>query len=253
MPLLLALALLAHAAGTAAQSNDAVRAQARAHKEPLLATLKDLVSIESGSRDSAGLAKLAALIAARFKELGAEVELVEPADVYKMEDTPPSIGKIVRATFRGKGTKKILLIAHMDTVYLTGMLAKQPFRLDGDRAYGLGISDESIRCGDQERRCSYRGDHGIQDFFRERQRRMRAQQRIPAPRQPDQTGARVRNHHRPELLLPLLPEPSHLHPQTLLGIPRSRSLSPSVRLLILPILPTRQRLPLVCRRRRLNK
>jgi glutamate carboxypeptidase len=30
----------------------------------------------------------------------------------------------------------------MDTVYLTGMLAKQPFRIDGDRAYGLGISDD---------------------------------------------------------------------------------------------------------------
>ena len=30
----------------------------------------------------------------------------------------------------------------MDTVYLKGMLAKQPFRIDGDRAYGLGISDD---------------------------------------------------------------------------------------------------------------
>src|SRR5919197_4117560 len=142
MRLFLALALLAHAAWTPAQSNDAVRAQARANKEPLLATLKDLVSIESGSRDSAGLAKLAALVAERFKQLGAEVELVEPADVYRMEDTPASIGKMVRATFRGRGTKKILLIGHMDTVYLSGMLAKQPFRIEGDHAYGLGISDD---------------------------------------------------------------------------------------------------------------
>src|SRR6185503_3293092 len=38
--------------------------------------------------------------------------------------------------------KKILLIAHMDTVYLRGMLAKQPFRVDGQRAYGLGIADD---------------------------------------------------------------------------------------------------------------
>jgi len=142
MRLLLALLLVGHAAWTAAQSNDAVRAQARANKEPLLATLKELVSIESGSRDSEGLARLAALIASRFKALGAEVELLEPADVYRMEDTPPSIGRIVRATFRGRGTKKILLIGHMDTVYLTGMLAKQPFRLDGERAYGLGIADD---------------------------------------------------------------------------------------------------------------
>src|SRR5947207_8286051 len=142
MRTLIALVLVAHAAWAAAQSNDAVRAQARAQKEPLLATLKELVSIESGSRDHAGLAKLAALVAARFKALGAEVELVEPADVYRMEDTPASIGKLVRATFKGRGSKKILLIAHMDTVYLKGMLAKQPFRVDGDRAFGLGISDD---------------------------------------------------------------------------------------------------------------
>jgi glutamate carboxypeptidase len=30
----------------------------------------------------------------------------------------------------------------MDTVYERGMLAQQPFRVDGDRAYGLGIGDD---------------------------------------------------------------------------------------------------------------
>jgi glutamate carboxypeptidase len=59
-----------------------------------------------------------------------------------MEDTPEKIGKMVRATFAGTGKKKILLIAHMDTVYPRGMLAQQPFRIAGDRAYGLGISDD---------------------------------------------------------------------------------------------------------------
>jgi glutamate carboxypeptidase len=104
--------------------------------------LKTLVSIESGSRDDEGLAKLAGLIAGRLKELGGRVELVEPSEVYKMEDTPEKIGKMVRATFTGRGTKKILLIAHMDTVYPRGMLTQQPFRVEGDRAYGLGIADD---------------------------------------------------------------------------------------------------------------
>jgi len=31
----------------------------------------------------------------------------------------------------------------MDTVYERGMLAQQPFRIDGDRAYGLGIADDN--------------------------------------------------------------------------------------------------------------
>jgi glutamate carboxypeptidase len=49
---------------------------------------------------------------------------------------------MVHAEFKGTGTKKIMLIAHMDTVYLRGMLKDQPFRIDGDRAYGLGIADD---------------------------------------------------------------------------------------------------------------
>ena len=142
MRLIFALVLMLAAACAGAEPVAAIVQQARANKEPLLATLKDLVSIESGSRDSEGLARLAALIAARFKELGAEVELVEPASVYKMADTPASIGSMVRATFKGSGKKKLLLIAHMDTVYLRGMLARQAFRVDRDRAYGLGIADD---------------------------------------------------------------------------------------------------------------
>ena len=49
---------------------------------------------------------------------------------------------MVLARFKGTGTRRILLLAHMDTVYEKGMGAKQPFRIDGDRAYGLGIADD---------------------------------------------------------------------------------------------------------------
>src|SRR5262249_20440281 len=76
------------------------------------------------------------------KGVGGEGEVVERRDVYRMEDTPERIGRMVRATFTGTGTKKILLIGHMDTVYQRGMLARQPFRIDGNRAYGLAIADD---------------------------------------------------------------------------------------------------------------
>ncbi|MGE5640693.1 MAG: M20/M25/M40 family metallo-hydrolase [Clostridia bacterium] len=138
----LLLAALLFSQGLQAQPLEPVLAQARANQAPLLGTLKDLVSIESGSRDFEGLAKIADLIAGRLRSLGGEVALVEPTEVYRMEDTPAQSARMVQATFRGTGTKKIMLIAHMDTVYLRGMLAKQPFRLDGDRAYGLGIADD---------------------------------------------------------------------------------------------------------------
>jgi glutamate carboxypeptidase len=116
---------------------------AKREKPALLDTLKELVSIETGSRDLEGLDRAAGLIAGRLRALGGKVELVDPSEgAYRMEDTPAKIGKIVHARFEGNGTKRILLLAHMDTVYLRGMLAKQPFRVDGNRAYGLGISDD---------------------------------------------------------------------------------------------------------------
>lgn len=110
---------------------------------PYLETLKSLVSIESGSADREGLDKISSLIADKLKDLGGQVEFIEAGpDLYKMFDTPPRPGRMVHAQFRGTGTKKILLIAHMDTVYLRGMLATQPFRIEGNRAYGLGIADD---------------------------------------------------------------------------------------------------------------
>lgn len=112
-------------------------------QKPFLITLKELVNIESGSRDREGLDKISQLIFDRLKALGGKVEFIEPGqNMYKMHDTPEKPGRMVKAEFKGTGSKSILLIAHMDTVYLKGMLAKQPFRIDGDRAYGLGISDD---------------------------------------------------------------------------------------------------------------
>jgi glutamate carboxypeptidase len=139
-----AAVLFAIGAGeTFAQPVEPVLSLAKKEKQPLLDTLKELVSVETGSRDLEGLERAANLIADRLRALGGKVELIDPtADAYRMEDTPARIGKIVRARFEGRGTKKILLLAHMDTVYLRGMLAKQPFRVDGNRAYGLGISDD---------------------------------------------------------------------------------------------------------------
>ena len=44
---------------------------------------------------------------------------------------------MVHAEFKGTGTKKIMLIAHMDTVYERGILGSQPYRVDGERIYRI--------------------------------------------------------------------------------------------------------------------
>ena len=137
--LILGLLLGLAPAGAAAQSNDAVRALAQREKQPLLDTLKALVEIESGTADIEGVTRIGALVAERLRGLGGNVELVPAAaDRLRVTSLPQQFADTVVARFRGRGTARILLLAHMDTVYERGMLAQQPFRIDEDRAYGLG-------------------------------------------------------------------------------------------------------------------
>ena len=141
-PLAAALCFVA-TSSLAAQPVEPVLALAQKERPALLDTLKELTAIESGSREPEELDKIANLLAAKLRALGGKVEMIEPtaSDTVRLSDTPEKIGKMVRATFTGTGKRKILLMGHMDTVYPKGMLSQQPFRIDGDRAYGLGIAD----------------------------------------------------------------------------------------------------------------
>ncbi|RYF82711.1 MAG: M20/M25/M40 family metallo-hydrolase [Comamonadaceae bacterium] len=121
----------------------ALRTQAQAEVAPYLKTLESLVGIESGSRDLDGLKNLSNVIAERLRKSGMQVELKPTrAPDFHPQLKGAELGQMVYATKTGSGAKKVLLIAHMDTVYPRGMAAKQPFRIDGDRAYGLGIADD---------------------------------------------------------------------------------------------------------------
>lgn len=129
----LAAAAFAAAAPALAAADAALLDAARAQESAVVASLKEMVLIESGSADAAGLAKMADWTEARLKALGAQTERIRAT-------TGP--GTLVKGTFSGSGTKKLMLIAHMDTVYPTGILATQPIREEGGRLYGPGIADD---------------------------------------------------------------------------------------------------------------
>ncbi len=131
------------AAQPARPADEALHARAQAELPAFLETLKTLVGMESGSRDLEGLAKLADHVAGRLRSAGMQVQLrPTQAPDFHPQLKGAKLGSMVYATRSGSGSKKVLLIAHMDTVYPKGMGAKQPFRIDGDRAYGLGIADD---------------------------------------------------------------------------------------------------------------
>lgn len=121
----------------------AVLSAAKNHEPLLLNTLKQLVEMESGSRDLQGLRQVADYLANAFRDLKYEVEVLPTrAPDFHPQLKGAELGPMVLARKRGTGSKKVLLIAHMDTVYPRGTLDKQPFRVDGNKAYGLGIADD---------------------------------------------------------------------------------------------------------------
>ncbi len=126
---------------------EAVQSRVHAQVPQVLASLRDLVGIESGSRDLEGLAQLSTLVAQRLQSAGMVVQVLPTqAPGFHPQLKGAQLGAMVYGTRSGTGTgpnkRKVLMIAHMDTVYTRGMGARQPFRVDGDKAYGLGISDD---------------------------------------------------------------------------------------------------------------
>lgn len=125
-----------------------LRSLAQAEVPAYMATLQGLVGIESGSRDLEGLQRIADVVAGRLRQAGMQVEQKPTqAPDFHPQLKGARLGPMVYGKRSGTGTKKVLLIAHMDTVYPRGMGAKQPFRVDGDRAYGLGIADDKVAQG----------------------------------------------------------------------------------------------------------
>ena len=128
------LGLVGANAPALAAPDEKLRNAAEAAQPALIETLRDMVMIESGSGDAEGLAKMADFTETRLKALGAKTE--------RRKATRGTGANIVIGTFDGTGSRKLMLMAHMDTVYQRGILASQPYRVDGNRIYGPGIADD---------------------------------------------------------------------------------------------------------------
>lgn len=117
-----------------AQRDESLLAAATAEQPAAVKTLERLVNIETGTGHAEGIAAMGQLLEAELKALGATVTRHKAAE--------PAIGDNIVGRIEGKGGKRLMLMAHMDTVYPKGTLEKAPFRIDGNRAFGPGIADD---------------------------------------------------------------------------------------------------------------
>jgi glutamate carboxypeptidase len=128
----MALSLFSLTALSASLPPEQLLKKAKAEQKAYLATVKQLVDIDTGTGQAPGLKTVSAVLVERLKALGADV---------KTSPASPSAGDNIVGTLKGTGTKSFLLMIHYDTVFGPGTAAKRPFKVEGERAYGPGVAD----------------------------------------------------------------------------------------------------------------
>jgi len=99
----------------------------------LIETIEALVCLESPSGDAAAINRCVAELESRLGGLGGL-----GGRVARLPGGPA--GDHLRAEF-GSGSRRVLLLGHIDTVWPAGTLARRPFRAEGGRLYGPGVFD----------------------------------------------------------------------------------------------------------------
>ena len=99
----------------------------------ILQLLEALCSVDSGTGNEAGNRRVIEILRPLLCELGANVEEVQE----------PGLGTHLVASIlpKGKPAGKLLLAAHLDTVFPAGSAGQHPFHIEGDWAWGLGAGD----------------------------------------------------------------------------------------------------------------
>jgi glutamate carboxypeptidase len=103
--------------------------------QPMLGLLGDLVNVDSGSFDAAGVARAGEVIRRHLEARGLACEAIPQAD------GSVSLKSTIGPRQPAAGNAHVLLLGHRDTVFPTGTVAERPFRIANGRAHGPGVAD----------------------------------------------------------------------------------------------------------------
>ncbi len=102
-------------------------------RDAMIDLLREVVDLDSGSYDKAGVDA----VGARFERFFAEHGL--PTSREPHEQLGDAIH--IRLDEQPTNERPILLMGHRDTVFPKGEVARRPFKIENGRAYGPGVSD----------------------------------------------------------------------------------------------------------------
>src|SRR5215212_7582244 len=102
-----------------------------AQKGAMLKLLEDIVNIDGGSYDKAGVDAVGVRLRAFLEEQGIACETIENE----------KFGDALRATVGGPSNSAVMLMGHRDTVFPKGEPTRRPFKIENGKAYGPGVAD----------------------------------------------------------------------------------------------------------------
>ncbi|MFF5025451.1 M20 family metallopeptidase [Streptomyces collinus] len=128
-----------------------------------MSDLAEIVAIDSGSYSAEGVNQVADWVQARLERLGFTIERIPH------QQGGLNVGDTLVARKQGRltpadGGRRILLAAHMDTVFENGTAAERPFRIVGSTAYGPGVCDDKGGLLAGLTALTILQEHGIQDY-----------------------------------------------------------------------------------------
>ena len=101
------------------------------HLHAYISDLRTLSTIDSGTEHKPGVDAVQDWLADRLRSLGFKIE----------RQSQPTLGDNLVARLRGRGSKRILLLGHADTVFPVGTAAQRPMTIHGNIILGPGTCD----------------------------------------------------------------------------------------------------------------
>ncbi len=105
--------------------------------ERFLADLGELVAIDSGTDDPAGVNAVLDVLEGWMRRDGWELERCPCGPLAG----GTRLGDLLVGRLQGRGRGRVLLVGHADTVFERGTAAARPLRVEGGRVLGPGVCD----------------------------------------------------------------------------------------------------------------
>ena len=107
----------------------------RSRQGEMVHLLKQITALESPTDDKKAVDACSAFVAKEFRKLGCKITTLPQEDIGDLTEIEFAPGRLKDAD------DEILVLAHIDTVWPVGKIARMPFYISGNKLFGPGVLD----------------------------------------------------------------------------------------------------------------